>query len=121
VLLLTSVALPLVFVVVMAIVEQLAAANRLSERLFRVGWDMCILALGVAGGVCLNPDVIKRYGEPGAVIAGFFSIAVSVGCAAIILLLRRQDSPRVAWWSPSAALALGGAALAIPCWLALRA
>lgn len=47
-LLLTSVALPLLFVIVMALVEQLGDRGALEERLIKVGWDMCLLALGVA-------------------------------------------------------------------------
>jgi hypothetical protein len=118
--LLTTVALPLVFVVVMALVEQLGDRGQLDDRLIKVGWDMCVLALGVAGGVCLSPGVIRTYGEQGAVIAGFFSIALSFGAAVLIALLRRQKPQ--SWWlrpaRPLGALALGGAALTIPTYLA---
>jgi hypothetical protein len=92
----------------------------LEDRLIKVGWDMCVLALGIAGGVSLSPQVIRVYGEQGAAFAGFVSIAWSFRAAVLIALLRRQ-APQ-AWWlrplRPLGALALGGAALAIPTYLA---
>ncbi|MGH7409722.1 MAG: hypothetical protein ACREJ6_01480 [Candidatus Methylomirabilis sp.] len=120
-LLLTTVALPLLFVIVMALVEQLGDAGGLDQRLIKIGWDMCVLALGVAGGVCLNRDVMRIYGDQGALVAGFSSIGLSFGAAVLIGLLRRQH-PRRGWvrfLRPFGALALGGSALAIPAYLAL--
>jgi cyanate permease len=110
----------LLIVLVMALVEQLDDRGTLDQRLIRVGWDMCVLALGVAGGVCLNPDVIRAYGEQRAVVTGFFSMALSFGAAVGIALLRRQR-PATPWLRPVrplGALALGGGALAIPVYLA---
>jgi hypothetical protein len=79
---------------------------------------MCVL--GVAGGVLPNPAIIQAYAPEKTVVAGMLSVAFSLVAAAVIALVRRQK-PNT-WWlrslRPFGALALGGAALAVPAYLA---
>ena len=116
-----TVGMPLMFVIVMALVEQYGDHGPLEERLIRVSWDLCVLALGIAGGVCSKSEVIAKYSEPGALLIGIGSVGWSVASAVLIGLLRRQQQG--SWfhrlrslWS----LALGGASLAIPAYLAFK-
>src|SRR5258708_5849870 len=53
----TSIVLPFLFAVVMNTIEGYFDALGWRGRLVNLGWDSCVLALGITGGVFNNHDV----------------------------------------------------------------
>jgi hypothetical protein len=57
-----SVVIPFLFVLVMSGVEYLARPRLLWDLMTDVGWDMCILGIGVTGGIVSAPEMEKGWG-----------------------------------------------------------
>jgi len=71
----------------------------------KIGWDNCVLALGLAGGILLNPDVNKCLGLEGTLIVALGSIIVALAAAIAIAYLRAPGT------KPSGSKALASVAL----------
>jgi hypothetical protein len=54
-----SVVIPFLFVIVMSGVEYLAKPRLLWELMTDVAWDLCILGIGVTGGLFSAPEMEK--------------------------------------------------------------
>lgn len=116
----TSVVLPAFFVLLMTFVESLVAPMDWRERSIKVAWDLCVLALGVVGAVFSDANMVKAYTAPWAVVGGLFSVLLTLACAVCIAKLRVRGSRFYRGWDAMLALALGGAALALPGYLVLK-
>lgn len=101
----------------MSALEHLVERVDWRMRLASVGWDLCVLALGVAGGVFSNPRVIGTASAEQVVVAGIFSVAISLGATVAIAFIRREKA--VTGWGATISLALGGTALSFPAYWGL--
>lgn len=115
----TSVLLPVLFVLVMTGVETLAEPYvAAQDRAFRIGWDLCVLALGVAGSVFSLPQIISAYSPELAVVLGWLSMALSLGGAVVIAHLKRTRVFPAA--RTCASVLIGGGALVLPSYALLN-
>ena len=85
-----SVLIPFLFVIVMSGVESLATPRWLWERMTDVGWDLCILGIGVTGGIFATPEMEKGWGPEGSLLAAVIVIAVNLLAGICIQILRRD-------------------------------
>ncbi len=110
--LLTNILLPFFFVIIMNAMESLVDNMTWPTKLTKVGWDTCVLAMGVTGGIFSDAVIVNAYKPQGAIVIGLFSVGISLLMAILIALLRKRNP--VAGWKALAALALGGCALGLP-------
>ena len=85
-----SVVIPFLFVIVMSGVEYLAKARLLWDLMTDVGWDMCILGIGVTGGIFSAPEMEKGWGPEGSLLAAVIVIAVNLVAGIGIQILKRD-------------------------------
>ena len=58
---LPSVVIPLIAVIVMTIMEAAVRPSPLSEKMCDIGWDLCILGVGVTGGIFAHSEMKAIY------------------------------------------------------------
>ena len=85
-----SVVIPFLFVLVMSGVEYLAKPRLLWDLMADVGWDMCILGIGVTGGIFSAPEMEKGWGPEGSLLAAVIVIAVNLVAGIGIQILKRD-------------------------------
>ena len=85
-----SVLIPFLFVIVMSGVEYLAKPRLLWELMIDVGWDLCILGIGVTGSIFATPEMEKGWGSEGSLLAAVIVIAVNLLAGIGIQILRRN-------------------------------
>ena len=85
-----SVVIPFLFVIVMSGVEYLAKPRLLWDLMTDVGWDMCILGIGVTGGIFSAPEMEKGWGPEGSLLAAVIVIAVNLVAGIGIQILKRD-------------------------------
>lgn len=108
------VVIPVIATVVMSLIEGIAAPEEdHRDRVMKVASDLCILAAGLAGGVLTHSTVADapQHVEADMVLSPL-AILLSVGLAAIIVMMRRKKP--VSGWRALVAILLGGAALGLP-------
>ena len=85
-----SVVVPFLFVLAMSGVEYLAKPRLLWDLMTDVGWDMCILGIGVSGGIFSAPETEKGWGPEGSLLAAVVVIAVNLVAGISIQILKRN-------------------------------
>ena len=85
-----SVVIPFLFVIVMSGVEYLAKPRLLWELMTDVAWDLCILGIGVTGGIFSALEMVKGWGPEGSLLAAVIVIAVNLVAGIGIQVLRRN-------------------------------
>jgi hypothetical protein len=112
-----AVVLPFAIVVIMNLFEGLADEHgNWRGRLVDVGWDTCVLAMGVIGGVFAVPEVAQRLGN-WYLVAVISAFVLSLGSAVGIAYIKKAKPPTGK--KALGALALGGASLALPSYIAM--
>lgn len=116
----SAIVLPLLAGIVMNMIESLAD-NRKNwrERLMKVAWDNCVLTVGLSGGILSNHEVAGKYlpNQVGAI--SVISVLGTLVIAVIIAHLRRHPPNQPPTGLRTLlALALSGAALAWPSYVA---
>lgn len=106
---LTQVLVPFGAVLAMNLLENLIESLPWQKRLGRIGWDTCVLSLGVTAAVFSTLDI-----EPAI---GFSIFLLGFLCAILIAYLRRGEE--VPGWKAWLSLGLGGAAVAAPSYFVL--
>jgi hypothetical protein len=61
-----------------------------------VAWDLCILGIGVTGGIFSAPEMVKGWGPEGSLLAAVIVIAVNL-VAGIGIQVLRKTLERVDW------------------------
>jgi hypothetical protein len=89
-----SVVIPFLFVIAMSRVEYLAKPRLLWDLMTDVGWDMCILGIGVTGGIFSAPEMEKGWGPEGSLLAAVIVIAVNLVAGIGIQILKRDLGTR---------------------------
>jgi hypothetical protein len=89
-----SVVIPFLFVIAMSGVEYLAKPRLLWDLMTDVGWDMCILGIGVTGGIFSAPEMEKGWGPEGSLLAAVIVIAVNLVAGIGIQILKRDLGTR---------------------------
>ena len=111
----THVGIPVIFTLIMSGMEALyEQEERIRFRIAKTGWDLCVLSLGLAGGVFANTSgglALNQGSEDVLVVV--CAVAMSLVMALIIAFLRRRPEHM----TPMRAVvccALGGFALGVP-------
>ena len=106
-----SVLIPFLFVIAMSGVEYLAKPRLLWDVMTDVGWDLCILGIGVTGGIFATPEMEKGWGPEGSLLAAVIVIAVNLLAGIGIQVLRRNLGASRLVGNSSTALGLFAVAL----------
>jgi hypothetical protein len=117
----TSVVLPFIFVLIMNGIEGLVDRSGWRSRLIKISWDSCVLAMGIIGGIFANQDVIKAYsGDAWPVIYAVIGLGISLATAISIAYVRGSipTSQTAPGWKVILCLALSGASIALPSYVA---
>jgi hypothetical protein len=109
--LLGSVLLPLIFVIALSIAESLVARRALWEHAKDVGWDMCVLGIGLIGGLFSDKEFTAHYGRFSSVLTALV-IALDLLFCVIILWFKKRHRKSVT--CGRIAIGLGLLAVAIP-------
>lgn len=116
---LPSIVVPLVFLSVWLIIEMTSGKEEFWGKMVVIGRDLCILGMGVAGGIFASPEMERLYGSGSAsVYAALIVEAVDLGLAALVLYLRRRDN--VGRFEGTLAIILGVLAVGIPAGLTFQ-
>jgi hypothetical protein len=94
----------------MILLDELVDPASKTDRSIRAGWDMCVLSLGVMGGIIAE----RQSSDADAVSTGIIALALILVCGIIIGLIRRSSSKRPQLGHAIWSLALGGAAASLP-------
>jgi hypothetical protein len=113
----TAVGIPMLFVLIMHLLEVVIEGWDWRKRMMRVGWDSCVLAMGGIGGIMAEPRVQSYYGPWGNTYL-IIALALNFAGAIIIVILRKGERP--SGLKALIALAVGGAALAFPAYAAFH-
>ena len=105
--------LPLIFLVVLTLAEWLVEAKPFWNVAVQIGWDMCILGVGLAAGLFADPSFITKMGAQASVLATSLVLAIDLVFALVILGLKKYQ--KFSKTPGSLAVALGVLAVAIPC------
>jgi hypothetical protein len=106
--------IPLGATILMEVAESIAESLGWRVRLGRTGWDLCVLAVGSAGGVFTLPGVLEGWGPELAVSFGIIAFGVAIGCGLFIIHLRKTKPEDVKGWQAMLSVGLGIASLALP-------
>jgi hypothetical protein len=117
---LTVFVIPLLFVVVLGILDWVVVSCPFTEWIMDLGWDSHVLAWGALGGVFSNANINNYFSQQGEVgAAAFVCVGVLLALASCLLFLRKTK-PRIGW-KAVLSLAVGGASLAVPAAIAFLA
>jgi hypothetical protein len=93
-------------------VEYRAKPRLLWELMIDIGWDLCILGIGVTGSIFATPEMEKGWGPEGSLLAAVIVIAVNLLAGIGIQVLRRNlETGRL---PGNSGLLLGVFAVALP-------
>lgn len=108
--------LPLIFLGVLTLAKWVVVEEKLFwERAVDVGWDMCILGVGLAAGLFSDKEYIDYVGGQKAVFATSGVLGVDLIFAFLILVMMKHK--RFTAPFGTAAVMLGVLAVAVPCGL----
>lgn len=118
----SAIFIPVAALVVMTLMEGLGEREQNTpwrDRVTKLAWDVCVLAIGVAGGIFANGSVIAPYRDTPKLVSLIEAgvILLCLGCGVGTIYLRRPQP--VSGRRALLAVILGGAALAGPTYLAL--
>jgi len=90
-----SVVLPLVFMVVLGLAESLVEEKKFWDRAKDISWDMCVLGIGLTGGLFSDREFVAYYRRFAPIITGAV-IGLDLLFAILILIFRKRyrESPR---------------------------
>lgn len=113
----SAIGVPALAVGVMTIFESFGDKGNWRYRVGKLGWDLCVLSVGLVGGIFTNSDVAGGFKNKPALGLGIsFSFLCCLAAAGLVMHVRRPK--RLTGRRALIALALGGAALAIPAFIA---
>jgi predicted membrane channel-forming protein YqfA (hemolysin III family) len=85
-----SIILPILFMAVMTLWEHVASGLPLRQSFIRATWDVCILSLGIIGGIIAQDEVILSYQGRRLLAYVLLAIALSLGSAGMIMKYRKR-------------------------------
>ena len=107
----TSVIIPLIYVLVMTGIEYLARPRPFWETVADASWDLCILGVGVTGGIFSNPAMKDQYGDD-ALLAAVIVTGINIGFGIFIMILKKTAG--IGRVGASICMGLGILAVALP-------
>lgn len=107
--------LPLIFLGVLTLAKWVVEEKPFWERAVDVGWDMCILGVGLAAGLFSDKEYIDYVGGQMAVFATSSVLGVDLIFAFLILLMIKHK--RFTARFGTLGVMLGVLAVAVPCGL----
>lgn len=107
--------LPLIFLLVLTIAEWLVDTKTFWTVAVQIGWDMCILGVGLAAGLFADPSFIGSIGAQAAVYATSCVLGVDLVLALVILGFKKRQ--KFSRGPGTLAVILGVLTVAIPCLL----
>lgn len=117
----SAILVPMLALLVMSAMEGLGEREqniRWRDRVAKLGWDVCVLAIGVAGGIFANGSVLTPFRDKPKLVslveAATMLLCLACGVGTIYIRRKEPVSGRLALL----AAVLGGAALAVPIYLA---
>ena len=108
-----SVIAPILAAFVMTGMESLARPVPFWEKAADVGWDLCILGVGITGGIFTNPAVETTFGVTSAPVAAVIVILLDLGLAVAVLHIRKGRA-NISRLVGSSCFALGSLAVGLP-------
>lgn len=87
-----AVGIPMLALLIMTGMQSLVSTNTVWEQLTNVGWDMCILGVGVTGGLFVHPGMVSLYGATGALLTAIVVLLVNLGFGIFILHMKRKTT-----------------------------
>lgn len=106
--------IPILATFVMEAAESLVESLGWRVRLGRTGWDLCVLAVGVGGGIFTLPSVVAKWGAAWSVALGAIVLLFAVLCGLFNIHLRKTKPAHLKGWQILVSVGLGIAALALP-------
>jgi hypothetical protein len=113
----SAVGVPALTVLVMTLLEGYAEPKEWRYGISKLGWDLCVLAVGLVGGIFTNPEIVDTFRSRSTI--GLVEAICFLSCLAtaiVIMHLRRGED--VNGRRAVLALVFGGVALAIPTYIA---
>ena len=114
------VVIPTLFVGIMHLMELAGDAQiDWQRRLMKIGWDICVLALGMTGGLFADDAIAKAiqgFGPLAPIGLLLLGIVIALAAAGTILLLRRMAP---VGWRAVLCLVLGCCTLVLTAYVAL--
>lgn len=90
---LPAIIIPVLALVVMTVVEGLVSPRPFWDKVGDAGWDLCILGVGLTGGIVVNPAVQSAYGP---ILPGQMAIVIALVdmlFGFVVLGVRRNNQP----------------------------
>lgn len=105
--------LPLMFLGVLTLAKWVVEDKPFWHRAVDVGWDMCILGVGLAAGLFSDREFVNYFGGQIAVFATSGVLACDLIFAFLILLMMKHQKYTAA--PGTLAVVLGVLAVSVPC------
>ncbi|ETR68941.1 MAG: hypothetical protein OMM_10035 [Candidatus Magnetoglobus multicellularis str. Araruama] len=114
-----SVIIPVAVYVVMSLIDKLAKPLSLRNSITKAGWDLCLLAMGITGGVFVDDAVIGRLSHPTAIVYAILAFLTGIFFALIITHLQSIYKDKELWWVSLLSIFLGIVSISIPAYFIL--
>lgn len=111
-----AVCLPSLAVIIASLAEGIVESAGWRVRIAKLGWDLCVLALGADGGIFGHPAVAKGFETTGAMVENMALVLLLTFASALGIIHFRKERP-LSGRNALMALATGGAALMIPAYV----
>jgi len=86
----SSVVIPGVAVILFSIIEALGGSNTLWQQAKRVGLDLCILSIGIVGGLFSNVRVASQFGTTATPQLSVLLVLINLMLAGSIMLIDKR-------------------------------
>jgi hypothetical protein len=84
-----SIVLPVIFLIVLGLAESLVEEKKFWERSKDIGWDMCVLGIGLTGGLFSDKEFVAYYHRFAPIVTGGV-IGFDLLFAILILIFRKR-------------------------------
>jgi hypothetical protein len=103
-------------------IESLVEPFNWRNRLIKTSWDNCVVSIGISAGIFANAEVMKTFSGGWPVIETSLGICITLATAIGIAAVRKSivGQTQVHGWKVLLCLALSGAAIGFPSYVAFR-
>lgn len=91
----SAVVIPVLSIILFALLEAVGGSRGLWATLCKVGLDLCIVSIGIVGGMFLHQPLVARMGPSAPIVAMVVSLTEMILAATVMLVEKRWPRLRL--------------------------
>ena len=112
-LLASAVGIPILAIILFTVLEAIGETTGLWEKISKVAFDLCIISIGIVGGIFVNVQLAERLGQ-GRTVLAVMIVLMNMILAGFVMLVRKRAHTWDDRTKASLNLFLGIVAVSIP-------